>query len=65
VAGMKRQRHVNLNFPTADHAGNHAERGSAIELNKRFFKLVSWYDNEWGYSCRVGELLKFMLAKGL
>ena len=41
------------------------DAGSGIELNKRFFKLVSWYDNEWGYSCRVGELLKFMLSKGL
>lgn len=24
---------------------------------KRFFKIVSWYDNEWGYSCRVADLL--------
>src|SRR5512145_595763 len=39
------------------------DQGSGIELNNRFFKLVSWYDNEWGYSCRVGELLKFMLVK--
>jgi len=39
--------------------------GSGIELNKRFFKLVSWYDNEWGYSCRVADLLKFMIGKGL
>ncbi|MFZ2643384.1 MAG: type I glyceraldehyde-3-phosphate dehydrogenase [Verrucomicrobiia bacterium] len=39
--------------------------GSGIELNKRFFKLVSWYDNEWGYSCRVGDLVKLMIAKGL
>ena len=39
--------------------------GSGIELNSRFFKLVSWYDNEWGYSCRVGELLKLMISKGL
>ncbi len=41
------------------------DKGSGIELNKRFFKLVSWYDNEWGYSCRVSDLLKFMIGKGL
>src|SRR3954467_3382913 len=41
------------------------DAGSGLELNKRFFKLVSWYDNEWGYSCRVADLVKFMLAKGI
>jgi glyceraldehyde 3-phosphate dehydrogenase (phosphorylating) len=41
------------------------DSGAGIELNKRFFKLVSWYDNEWGYSCRVADLLKFMVGKGL
>jgi glyceraldehyde 3-phosphate dehydrogenase len=41
------------------------DSSSGIELNKRFFKLISWYDNEWGYSCRVAELVKFMIAKGL
>jgi glyceraldehyde 3-phosphate dehydrogenase len=41
------------------------DQTSGIELNKRFFKLVSWYDNEWGYSCRVADLLKFMIGKGL
>ena len=38
---------------------------SGVELNSRFFKLVSWYDNEWGYSNRVGDLLKLMISKGL
>jgi glyceraldehyde 3-phosphate dehydrogenase len=38
--------------------------GSGIELNSRFFKLVSWYDNEWGYSNRVVDLLKYIAAKG-
>ena len=37
--------------------------GSCIELNKNFFKLVSWYDNEWGYSCRVSELTRMMASK--
>jgi glyceraldehyde 3-phosphate dehydrogenase len=41
------------------------DSGSGIELNKKFFKLVSWYDNEWGYSCRVSELVKFMIGKGI
>ncbi len=41
------------------------DAGSGIELNKKFFKLVSWYDNEWGYSCRVSDLVKFMIGKGL
>jgi len=34
------------------------DAGSSIELNKNFFKLVSWYDNEWGYSNRVVDLSK-------
>jgi glyceraldehyde 3-phosphate dehydrogenase len=28
-------------------------------------KVVAWYDNEWGYSCRVVDLVKFLVAKGL
>jgi glyceraldehyde 3-phosphate dehydrogenase len=36
---------------------------ASIELNARFFKLVAWYDNEFGYSCRVVDLLKLMAAK--
>ena len=39
------------------------DAGSSIELNKNFFKLVSWYDNEWGYSNRVVELLAKISAK--
>jgi len=41
------------------------DEGSGIELNKRFFKLISWYDNEWGYSHRVADLLKYMIKAGL
>lgn len=37
------------------------DAGSGIELNSRFFKLVSWYDNEWGYSHRCVDLLNYMI----
>jgi glyceraldehyde 3-phosphate dehydrogenase len=39
------------------------DSGSSIELNKTFFKLVAWYDNEWGYSNRVIDLTKKIVAK--
>ncbi len=41
------------------------DAGSSIELNKNFFKLISWYDNEWGYSNRVVDLAKLMVSKGI
>jgi glyceraldehyde 3-phosphate dehydrogenase len=28
-------------------------------------KVIAWYDNEWGYSCRCVDLIKFLAAKGL
>jgi len=39
------------------------DAGSSIELNKNFFKLVSWYDNEWGYSNRVVDLTRAIASK--
>ncbi|MBI5767149.1 MAG: type I glyceraldehyde-3-phosphate dehydrogenase [Verrucomicrobia bacterium] len=38
------------------------DAGSGVELNSKFFKLVSWYDNEWGYSNRVVDLSKKIAA---
>jgi len=38
------------------------DAGSGLELNSRFFKLVSWYDNEWGYSNRCVDLLRHIIA---
>jgi glyceraldehyde 3-phosphate dehydrogenase len=36
---------------------------AGIELNSRFFKLIGWYDNEYGYSCRVVDLVRYMAGK--
>ena len=39
------------------------DAGASLELNSNFFKLVSWYDNEWGYSNRCVDLLLYMAKK--
>ena len=33
-------------------------------IDKRLVKVIAWYDNEWGYSCRIRDLLKFMMTRG-
>jgi glyceraldehyde 3-phosphate dehydrogenase len=37
---------------------------AGIALTDTFVKVVSWYDNEWGYSTKVTELVEFMASKG-
>ena len=39
------------------------DAASGIELNSRFFKLISWYDNEWGYSYRCVDRLKHIARR--
>jgi glyceraldehyde 3-phosphate dehydrogenase len=36
---------------------------STMVIGDKFVKVVSWYDNEWGYSCRIADLTAFVLAK--
>ena len=38
---------------------------STVVLEGKMVKVLCWYDNEWGYSCRVADLAKLMVAKGL
>lgn len=36
------------------------DAGAGISLNPNFVKVVSWYDNEWGYSCKIMEMIRHM-----
>jgi glyceraldehyde 3-phosphate dehydrogenase len=38
---------------------------STMVLGDRFAKVLAWYDNEWGYSCRVADLAKYIAHRGL
>lgn len=53
---------VSMDFRT-DTRSSIFDAGAGIGLNAHFFKVVSWYDNEWGYSCRVIDLMLAMAKK--
>lgn len=38
---------------------------STMELEGNLVKVLSWYDNEWGYSCRMIDLIEYIASKGL
>ena len=54
---------------SSDFKGNPAsaifDAPSTMVMGDSMVKVLGWYDNEWGYSCRVGDLAAFMAAKGL
>ena len=36
------------------------DAASTMSLGGDFVKVIAWYDNEWGYSCRVADLVQYM-----
>jgi glyceraldehyde 3-phosphate dehydrogenase len=61
--------YTDLPLVSTDMKGNeHSSIYSAIDtvaVGGNLVKVVAWYDNEWGYSCRVGDLVDFVAKKGL
>ncbi len=55
---------VSIDF-NGDDASSIVDGPSTKVMEKRMIKVLSWYDNEWGYSSRVKDLIKFVVAQGI
>jgi len=62
ILGYTDEEVVSTDF-TSDPRSSIFDAGAGIQLNSNFFKVVSWYDNEWGYSNRVIDLMLSMAKK--
>ncbi|KAF6252789.1 NAD-dependent glyceraldehyde-3-phosphate dehydrogenase [Scenedesmus sp. NREL 46B-D3] len=59
ILGYTEEAVVSTDF-VSDPASSTIDAKAGIMLSPTFVKLVSWYDNEWGYSCRVVDLIRHM-----
>lgn len=59
ILGYTEEAVVSSDFIT-DARSSIFDAGAGMELNSNFFKVISWYDNEWGYSNRMIDLILFM-----
>jgi glyceraldehyde 3-phosphate dehydrogenase len=62
ILGYTEEEVVSMDFK-GDARSSIFDAGAGIELNSNFFKVVCWYDNEWGYSHRVVDLAVAMARK--
>lgn len=62
ILGYTEDEVVSMDFRT-DARSSIFDAKAGIGLNSNFFKVVAWYDNEWGYSCRVIDLILAMASK--
>ncbi|KAK9785782.1 hypothetical protein WJX73_008433, partial [Symbiochloris irregularis] len=61
VLGYTEEQVVSSDF-THDYRSSIVDASAGLQLSDTFVKLVSWYDNEWGYSNRVIDLMVHMAA---
>lgn len=62
VLGYTNEEVVSSDF-VGDRRSSIFDEKAGIELNKKFFKIVSWYDNEAGYSTRCVDIIKYIAGK--
>ncbi|MEM9454738.1 MAG: type I glyceraldehyde-3-phosphate dehydrogenase [Myxococcota bacterium] len=62
VLGYTEDPVVSSDFISDPHSSIY-DAGAGIQLNDRFFKVVSWYDNEWGYAARCVDMMTMMAER--
>jgi len=64
VMACEEERLVSTDFRGNEHSSV-IDLEFTVVLRENLAKVVAWYDNEWGYSCRVADLANFIVQKGL
>jgi glyceraldehyde 3-phosphate dehydrogenase len=64
ILGYSEEQLVSVDFK-GDPRSSIVDAELTMVIGGNLFKVVSWYDNEWGYSSRVADLTKYMVDKGL
>ncbi len=62
--GYSEEELVSMDYKGSPYSGIVDARLTTV-LTDTFVKVLSWYDNEWGYACRVADLVKYMAERGL
>jgi glyceraldehyde 3-phosphate dehydrogenase len=64
ILGYSEEPLVSIDFK-GDERSSIVDAGLTNVIGGNMVKIVAWYDNEWGYSCRIADLVHFMAQKGL
>ena len=64
IMACEEERLVSTDFRGNEHSSV-IDLEFTVVLRENLAKVVAWYDNEWGYSCRVADLANFIVQKGL
>ena len=64
VLGIVKDELVSVDFNHNPYSSNFDVTQTQV-VDGRLVRVLSWYDNEWGYSCRVRDLIHYIASKGL